>query len=1569
MKTSAPSPPPNEARQVRVFISSTFRDMHAERDHLVTVVFPELRERLGLEFFDVDLRWGVPAKDADGETANSWEYCRQWIDRVEPFFVCMLGQRYGWEPEPGQLKAEEDRQRQQEERRSITDMEIRHAVLTTRLKRRSYFYLRAREAPATATEFVDPPPLLEKLESLKAEVRTCGRPVWDYPCEWTGTGFTGMEEFGRRVLEDLWSGVLRDERYVGKEAWRQVLGTDPDNDPRYADEAIPVPHELWEKIVAQAKPPPKDPLDAEREQMDAFAASRLRWFQGRTEELETLAGFIGSTGPDDARLAVVAAVPGQGKSALIAKLSESLSSDHCSLITAHSPLLITHFVGATERSASAHALVGRLLAELDRSGIVWPVDEQKEGEEPKQDFNSQCLRLAKRLGDFAGERRIVLLLDALNQLSDGHDLNWLPHRLGPGVRVVVSSVDDPAAKEDGPENKVLHALASRRPSPLRVPLGPLTEEDVRVIVVAYLREYCKELDTPHVVTICATPQARNPLYLLVVLGELRTLGGKEMNEVVPKLLASMVTDYPDTVALFRWVLQRLEVFNEKAPDAVQWWCLYLAHGRVGMASHELADLLARKLGADTAATALLIERGLRRYLLRRGGQLDFFHGQLRQAVMEQYGTQSFTTKLHGDIVDYFRDLADPAKDQSWKGEVARPFLHLVFHLVAARRFDELCETLCDLHFIEARCRVGQVFELIDDYQLTEARSSGVADVSQQNHLKSTKFERLHDYIEFTQRRAHVLKVYPYLTYQEAANQPDHTAPARDAQSRHMSGGETRPWLRWTNKPQIVSRCLLNLVGHSDCIHACAFSPNGEIILSASSDHTLKLWNARTGHEIITLVGHGGPVWSCVFSQDGTRIVSASSDTTLKIWDPVTGCALLTLEGHAERVTKCAFSPDGTIILSGSDDESVKLWDAVTGKELATLPAADGWVEFAGFTPDGRWIVTLGIRSTYGDGEVKVWDAARRIISRTISVSGLTHHNPCALSPDGSLLIWKYDGNNSELLEIWDLSSGALKHTVFRFFGSRSFSISGNGERCLHGCNNEVWVQDMRTGKLLFELGYHRDKVNASAFSPCETRGISASDDNTLKVWDLSAISNIGERKSYRSGILSCAYSANGARIATGGYAQIRTWNGDTGEELMVWDDNSGEVDCCCFSPDGSKVISASHFWLQVWDSRNGALLGRLDDHGVDVNVCTMSPGGSYILSAASDGTIRTWDAVTFAQTRVVSDSEDNAGTIARFLPDGSAFVTDSKFGWLSLLESESGQDKILLFAELDDGSSSNGISSICDVSPDGGSIGVVGTSGFRDFVALLDVETGKQFFCISDNIGEITACGFSPDSQYLAIGTRQGGLLLWDTRHQCELCRYLIDVAITALAWRPDGHALCLCGESGDIQILEPKNISICPPIVSAWQDPSNGERAVGCPLCRKWVEVPESALGMEYPCPNCGKTIKLNLFTINADWRPIAEMWIRPDLPLLLEAREDYPDSALPMTRPKEHVLWPIMSIVFGVIILFGGVYLLFAWNFGWVLGAPLVLLGLFWLKHIFVSHILIWLVEAQLKMEARND
>lgn len=87
-------------RTVRIFISSTFRDMHAEWDHLVKVVFPELRERCRkrkLHVVDVDLRWGVTEEEA--EQGKVLETILDEIDHTRPFFIAILGERYGSIPE------------------------------------------------------------------------------------------------------------------------------------------------------------------------------------------------------------------------------------------------------------------------------------------------------------------------------------------------------------------------------------------------------------------------------------------------------------------------------------------------------------------------------------------------------------------------------------------------------------------------------------------------------------------------------------------------------------------------------------------------------------------------------------------------------------------------------------------------------------------------------------------------------------------------------------------------------------------------------------------------------------------------------------------------------------------------------------------------------------------------------------------------------------------------------------------------------------------------------------------------------------------------------------------------------------------------------------------------------------------------------------------------------------------------------------------------------------------------------------------------------------------------------
>src|SRR5262249_47732266 len=122
---------PRPWKTVRVFVSSPFRDTQAERDHLVKVVFPALRERLEpypVHLLDVHLRWGVTREQAENEQAL--ELCLKQIDECRPFFLGILGERYGWVPDripPRLLRAHP--WLRNVPGRSVTELECRHGVL------------------------------------------------------------------------------------------------------------------------------------------------------------------------------------------------------------------------------------------------------------------------------------------------------------------------------------------------------------------------------------------------------------------------------------------------------------------------------------------------------------------------------------------------------------------------------------------------------------------------------------------------------------------------------------------------------------------------------------------------------------------------------------------------------------------------------------------------------------------------------------------------------------------------------------------------------------------------------------------------------------------------------------------------------------------------------------------------------------------------------------------------------------------------------------------------------------------------------------------------------------------------------------------------------------------------------------------------------------------------------------------------------------------------------------------------------------------------------------------------
>ena len=157
-------------------------------------------------------------------------------------------------------------------------------------------------------------------------------------------------------------------------------------------------------------------------------------------------------------------------------------------------------------------------------------------------------------------------------------------------------------------------------------------------------------------------------------------------------------------------------------------------------------------------------------------------------------------------------------------------------------------------------------------------------------------------------------------------------------ARHLASPRIVPKFDLPDLPHPA--LIRTLEGHSSSVSDCAFSPDGRLIVSASGDSTLKVWDSETGQSLRTLEGHSSSVSGCAFSPDGKLIVSASDDRTLKIWDAGTGQMLRSLEGHSAYVIGCAFSPDGKLIVSASWDGTLKVWDSETGQTLATF-FADG----------------------------------------------------------------------------------------------------------------------------------------------------------------------------------------------------------------------------------------------------------------------------------------------------------------------------------------------------------------------------------------------------------------------------------------------------------------------------------------------------------------------------------------------------------------------------------------------------------------------------------------------------
>jgi WD40 repeat protein/class 3 adenylate cyclase len=209
-------------------------------------------------------------------------------------------------------------------------------------------------------------------------------------------------------------------------------------------------------------------------------------------------------------------------------------------------------------------------------------------------------------------------------------------------------------------------------------------------------------------------------------------------------------------------------------------------------------------------------------------------------------------------------------------------------------------------------------------------------------------------------------------------------------------------------------------------------------------------------------------------------------------------------------------------------------------------------------------------------------------------------------------------------------------------------------------DNTARVWDARTGKLLWVLRGHGNFVNSAAFSPDGALIVTASDDQSARVWDARAGRLVTTLNGHTAGVNSATFSPDSTLVVTTSRDNTaRVWEARTGQLIATLQGHTYPVVGAAFSPDGRFIVTASSdHSARVWATHTGRRVWLLRGHTDNVNSAEFSPDGALIVTAGSDRTARLWNAHTGKQVTVLS-GHASAVNSAAFSPDGTLIITAS----------------------------------------------------------------------------------------------------------------------------------------------------------------------------------------------------------------------------------------------------------------------------------------------------------------------
>ncbi|MBQ6562604.1 MAG: DUF4062 domain-containing protein [Clostridia bacterium] len=673
-----------------IFVSSTFKDMQAERDILKSKVQPYLNSiarNFGESISFSDLRWGVDTTDMTEEEQNRrvLSVCLNEIDRARPYMIVLLGERYGYMPGPKVIGREVHRRPSfslDDLDISVTQLEIEYGALSTKeALAHTYFYFRELSGENIPGDYSEKDETYRQhLAALKDRIRSlAGDHVRFYQAEYGANGVTGLDGFADLVSADLKAEFLPVWEELGSlnivektariqetflEGRRAAFHSEKTNavNGRIAD--------MWGLYRFYKHDYLRDMLPYLK-YARGIHSKGLAKIQSETRARKEVAFHTvrelvqhdivvhGNKYP----AIVLQGEKGSGRTMLMLYI--------CDLAKKAGFRVIDVFVGSTSLLSSSR---GVLLYTIYRMEEICGVPHRYLGETDSSAGNlvdtlnvDEALDYMKELTDqFSRKKslykkgRILIAIDGIENLREDEykpRLAFVTEHVTDQVRVLLSADTD------------FPVPGTEKTSSLPAP----DQKEILSLIDGALKSYGKQLGEPVIQALSAKESAKNPLYLYLAVTSLTMLDEEDFRKIresgdgmdaINHYLVQKVGELPDGLSELSGVLIG-EAAGKVSAEMMRKAAEYIAISRNGLRADDLSLILKGEgfaLGQVSFAQFVNYLSDL--FILREDGSYDYMHASMRKGILK--GIQD-PKRYHAAIASYLSGLEaeDPVRKREY----------------------------------------------------------------------------------------------------------------------------------------------------------------------------------------------------------------------------------------------------------------------------------------------------------------------------------------------------------------------------------------------------------------------------------------------------------------------------------------------------------------------------------------------------------------------------------------------------------------------------------------------------------------------------------------------------------------------------------------------------------------------------------------------------------------------------------------------------------------------------------------------------------------------------------------